>query len=102
MKRPVSWSRDALDDLKDQIAYIARDNPVAARRVAARIRETGDAMADFATGHPGRVPDTYERSVRGLPYILACAIIAKGVEEEIVILRVIHTMRDWREGEWPG
>jgi plasmid stabilization system protein ParE len=38
--RPVQWSRHALDDLKRQIAYIAADNPGAARRIADRIRET--------------------------------------------------------------
>ena len=36
MTRPVQWSRDALDDLKRQIAYIAADNPGAARRIADR------------------------------------------------------------------
>jgi plasmid stabilization system protein ParE len=40
--RPVQWSRHALDDLKRQIAYIAADNPGAARRIADRIRETVD------------------------------------------------------------
>ncbi len=38
MKRRVEWSLAALDDLKAQVAWIARDNPVAARQVAARIR----------------------------------------------------------------
>ena len=101
MKRTVTWSRAALDDLKAQVSYIARDNP-AARRVAATIRKTGDALADFATGHPGRVAETYEKSVSGLPYIIAYAIDVRGDEEVIVVLHVIHTARDWREGEWVG
>lgn len=71
MKRPVIWTRAALGDLRAQIDYIARENPAAARRVAERIRATGAALADFATGHAGRVADTYEKSVRGLPYIIA-------------------------------
>ena len=43
MRRPVEWSRDALDDLKTQIAYIAAENPAAAQRVADRLRAAGAA-----------------------------------------------------------
>ncbi len=102
MKRPVKWSRAALDDLKAQVAYIAHNNPVVARRVAASIRAAGNGLADFATGHPGRVAETYEKSVGGLPYIIAYAIDRSRGGETIVVLHVIHTSRDWREGEWPG
>ena len=100
MKRAVTWSRAALDDLKAQVSYIARDNPAAARRVAANIRATGDGLSDFATGHPGRVAGTYEKSVGGLPYIIAYAIDVRVGGERIVVLHVIHTARDWGEGEW--
>ncbi|WP_254023692.1 type II toxin-antitoxin system RelE/ParE family toxin [Mesorhizobium ventifaucium] len=55
MKRFVTWSREALDDIKQQIALIARDNPAAARRLADRIRDTGRGLGDMATGRPGRV-----------------------------------------------
>ncbi len=102
MKRPVFWSRSALDDLKQQISWIAREDPAAARRVATRIRAAGDNLADFATGHPGRVAGSYEKSVGGLPYVIAYAIDRRAADEVIVVLRVIHTARDWREGEWPG
>lgn len=74
MKRATYWSRAALDDLKQQVAWIARDNPAAARRTAERIRTAGDNLADFATGHAGRVAGTYEKSVSGLPYVVAYAI----------------------------
>ena len=102
MKRQVLWSRAALDDLKAQVSFIARENPAAARRIGQRIRTTGDDFAQFATGHPGRVADTYEKSVRGLPYVLAYAFERRGGAEAVVVLRVIHSARDWREGEWPG
>jgi plasmid stabilization system protein ParE len=101
MKRIVKWSRAALDDLKAQIAWIARDNPAAARRVAASIRATGQSLANFDTGHPGRMAETYEKSVRGLPYIIAYAVDRSGEIEEIVVVHVIHSARDWREGKWP-
>ena len=102
MRRPVIWTRAALGDLNAQIAYIAHENPAAARRVAERIRATGNGLQDFATGHPGRVAGTYEKSVAGLPYIIAYAIDRKDDAETIAVLHVIHAARDWREGEWPG
>ena len=102
MKRPVEWTRAALDELNAQIAYIARENPAAARRVAQRIRATGNALQDFATGHAGRVAGTYEKSVGGLPYIIAYDIELMDGAETIKVLHVIHSARDWPEGEWPG
>ena len=102
MKRPVVWTRAALGDLNAQITYIAHENPAAARRVAERIRATGNGLQDFATGHPGRVAGTYEKSVAGLPYIIAYAIDRNDDAETIAVLHVIHAARDWREGEWPG
>ncbi len=101
MKRPVQWSRDALDDLKMQIAYIAADNPVAARRLVDRIRATGTALGDMATGRTGRVRGTYEKLVTRLPYIIAYAITKQAGHEIISILRVIHTARDWPDEKWP-
>lgn len=102
MKRRVVWSRAALGNLNSQIGYIAQENPAAARRVAKRIRATGAALADFATGHPGRVAETYEKSVRGLPYVIAYAIDRGNSDEAVTVLHVIHQARDWRDGEWPG
>ena len=102
MKRPVRWTRAALDELKAQIAFIAHENPAAARRVAERIRATGTALQDFTTGHAGRVAGTYEKSVAGLPYIIAYAIDRNDDAETIAVLHVIHAARDWRAGEWSG
>lgn len=101
MTREVEWSRDALDDLKDQIAYIAAENPAAAQRVVDRLRATGDALGEMATGRPGRVARTYEKSVTGLRYIIAYTLTQRGDREIVSILRVIHTARDWPNEEWP-
>lgn len=102
MARPVEWSRDALDDLKEQVAYIAADNPVAARKVAARIRTIGNNLGTMATGRPGRVYGTYEQPISDLPYIVAYTIRpVPGRGEVITILRIIHGARDWPAGEWP-
>ena len=95
----VQWSDDALDDLEKQIVHIAKDNPAAARKVAQRIRETGDALSEFATGNPGRVSGTYEKSVHRLPYIIAYALSHN--DAVLTVLRVIHTSRDWQSEDWP-
>ena len=101
MKRSVIWSRDALDDLKVQVAYIAAENPVAAQHIADVISDTAAALSEIPTGRPGRVTDTYEKSVTRLPYIIVYAITGSADGESIAILRVIHTARDWSTGQWP-
>jgi toxin ParE1/3/4 len=101
VKRPVNWSRSALDDLKAQVAHIAAENPAAAQRVFDAIRATASALSDIPTGRPGRVTDTYEKSVTRLPYIIAYAITSSPAGEAIAIVRVIHTARDWPTGQWP-
>ncbi|KGJ12746.1 plasmid stabilization system protein ParE [Paracoccus versutus] len=101
MKRPVTWARAALDDIKEQIAFIAQDNPAAARRVADRLRDTGAALGDMATGRPGRVTGSYEKSVSRLPYIIAYELRPVAGRESVVILRVIHTSRDWADEDRP-
>lgn len=101
MKRPVAWARAALDDIKEQIAFIAQDNPAAARRVADRLRDTGAALGDMPTGRPGRVTGSYEKSVSRLPYIIAYELRPVAGRESIVILGIIHTLRDWADEDWP-
>lgn len=101
MIRPVLWSRDALDDLKKQLVYIAADDPIAASRVVVRLRKAAAELEDFATGRPGRVAGTYEKSVTSLPYIIAYEIISRDAGEVVAILRVIHTARDWPQETWP-
>ncbi len=102
MTRPVLWSRDALDDLKKRLIYIAADDPIAASRVVDRLRKAAAQLEDFATGRPGRVAGTYEKSVTGLPYIIAYEIVTRDAGEAVAIVRVIHTARDWPEETWPS
>jgi len=101
VSRPVFWSRDALEELKDIGRVIARDNANAARNVARKIRKTVANLGVRPIGRRGRVSSTYEMSVSGLPYVLAYAIETLVGEERIVILRVIHTARNWPDESWP-
>jgi plasmid stabilization system protein ParE len=102
MRRRVVWSETARAEYLAIIRFVAERNPDAAARVADRIEEAGVSLGEFATGRPGRVKDTYEKVVTGLPYILAYEIdpLPEG-GEMVAILHVIHGARDWSEGQWP-
>ncbi len=56
----------------------------------------------MATGRPGRVTGTYEKPLARLPYIIAYELRPIAGRESIVILRVLHTSRDWPPEEWPN
>ena len=97
--RRVVWANSARADFLAILRHVAADDPDAAERVLAAIQQTGNGLAEYATGHPGRVGGTYEKSVARLPYIIAYAL--NDGEAELTILRVIHTSRNWEVGEWP-
>ena len=97
MTRDVVWSRDALEDVKAHLAFIAADNPVAARRVADALRDAAAALGLAPTGLPGRVAGVYEKSVAKVPYVIAYTI----GWEMLAVVRVIHTACDWPQGQWP-
>ncbi|TWF56508.1 type II toxin-antitoxin system RelE/ParE family toxin [Neorhizobium alkalisoli] len=101
MTAKLQWSRDALEDFKRQIGYIAEHNPESARDVAKRVDECALRLSVHSTGRPGRVAGTLEKSVAGLPYILAYNISATDRGSVLTVLRLIHTSRDWRKGQWP-
>jgi toxin ParE1/3/4 len=102
LKRTVLWSENAINDLNESIAYLAARNPIAARKVHAEINKAAKGLGAAATGRPGRVNGTYEKSVTGRPYIIAYALFPlSGANEGVAILHVIHTARDWPEGGWP-
>ena len=72
-----------------------------ARSVAERIGAAAALLGERAVGRPGRVGGSYEKSVNGLPYVIAyCMEVAEG-RETLFILRVIHTARQWPREEWP-
>lgn len=99
--RPVVWSDDARRDYLEILRFIARDNPAAAENVVAAIDRAATSLGRTPTGRPGRVAGIYEKSVTGLPYIIAYAITAKADQDWVVILRVIHTARHWPPDSWP-
>lgn len=88
----LKWHRRARQDLGKVRAYIARENPAAAAKVAQRILDAVAQLPDSpALGRPGRVLNTRELVVTGTPYLLPYTVVG----EEIVILRVLHGAQQW-------
>lgn len=90
----LRWLGAALADLRAIKAYIAEENPDAARRVIASIRsETGILINQPAIGRAGRVSDTRELVISQYPYIVAY----REQGGDVHILAVVHTSRRWPE-----
>ncbi len=86
----VRWLRKALRNLDDEAAYIAIDDPVAARIVVEQVIEAVAMLAGQpGLGRPGRVPGTRELVVRNTRYIVPYRVRGDNVE----LLRVFHTSR---------
>ncbi len=89
---PVRWTRPALRHLQDIGLHIARDDPRAALSVVTRIRAAPDRLGTLPrAGREGRVANTRELVVVGLPYIVVYRIDAQAV----TVLAVMHTARLW-------
>lgn len=100
--RRIVWSEEAHADLLKLLARIQPDNPGAARRVADAIDTAVRSLAERNIGRRGRVEGTFEKTVVGLPYVVAYAIeVGASGSERVAILRVIHTSRQWLPGTWP-
>lgn len=90
----VRWLRRALKNLNEEAAYIARDDPQAAARIAERIESSVERLKNHpASGRPGRVPGTRELVVTGTPYIIPYRVRGETVE----ILCIFHGARKWPE-----
>jgi len=88
----IRWSPTAASDLKSIREYISRDNPTAARKVAARIKEAVNRLIDFPlSGRAGRVLGTRELVIPGTSYIAAYTVH----EDKIEIAAVLHGKQDW-------
>jgi addiction module RelE/StbE family toxin len=80
-----------LDDIKERIAG---DNPAAAARMVARIRDAVSHLARFpASGRPGRVVGTRELVIAGTPYIVPYRVKGDAVQ----IITILHGAQRWPE-----
>ena len=90
----VVWSETALRGLREIRGFITEHNPKAARQTAIAIKAAANRLVEFpASGRPGRVGDTRELVVPGLPFILPYTVEA----DAVVILAALHEARKWPE-----
>jgi addiction module RelE/StbE family toxin len=86
----IEWLRTALQNLDDEAAYIAQDNPQAAADVVKAIVADIEQLARFpGMGREGRVAGTREWAMPNLPYIIPYRV--RG--DRLQILRIFHTRR---------
>ncbi|MCB9554171.1 MAG: type II toxin-antitoxin system RelE/ParE family toxin [bacterium] len=87
----LRWSREAIDALRAARAWIAAEDPAAAKRVATRLLAGADRLSAFPRlGRAGRVASTRELVVADTPFILIYRIEA----DTITIVAVLHHARD--------
>jgi len=86
----LRWDARALKDIEAIYAYIADDDPAAAKRIVERIEESiGRLLIIPMSGRPGIVKGTRLLAVPGVPYIVVHRIRGEIVD----ILAVLHTAR---------
>lgn len=88
----VKWLQRALQNLDDEAAYIAQENPQAANALVSHVINAVNQLGSFPNlGRAGRVFGTRELVITDFPYIIPYRVKADVVQ----ILRVFHTSRKW-------
>ena len=89
----IAWSPEAIEDLASLRAYIAEDNPAAARQVVLDIIQNVEQLLpdNPNIGRAGRVPGTREFVIPRTPYIVPYRFQRNTIQ----ILRVYHGARRW-------
>jgi toxin ParE1/3/4 len=88
----IVWSPRAIEHLAHLRAYIARDNPRAANRIASALLEAVERLAELPNlGRPGRVAGTRELVGPGTPYVIPYRLRADGLE----VIAVFHERQKW-------
>ena len=90
----IVWTEEAVEHLEAIVTYVSVYDPAAAKRLAQRLIELGDSLAEFP--HRGRDSGDGRREMTSVwPYILRYRVEG----ETVFILRIRHGARDWAEGE---
>ena len=88
----VVWSPRAIEHLAHLRAYIARDNPKAANRIASTLVDAVERLAELPSlGRPGRVAGTRELVVSGTPYVIPYRVRGDRLE----VIAVFHSRQKW-------
>ena len=88
----VTWSPRARGELDAQYHYVARDQPAAAARIAARIVAATDRLAAYPLYGRAAPWDLRHRlrelPVAGTPFVVLYTIDTPA--DEVIIVRVVH------------
>ena len=88
----IRYTRLALANLEDARHYIAKENPSAARRIAATIQRAIAELGQFPElGRPGRVLSTRELVIAGTPFV----VVYRYAEHTVQILAILHERQAW-------
>jgi toxin ParE1/3/4 len=88
----IVWSPRAIEHLAHLRAYIARDNPKAANRIANALLEAVERLAELPNlGRPSRVAGTRELVVSSTPYVIPYRLRADRLE----VIAVFHARQKW-------
>lgn len=88
----IVWSPRAIQHLAHLRAYLARDNPKAASRIAGALLEAVERLAALPNlGRPGRVAGTRELVVPGTPYVISYRLRGDRLE----VIAVFHVRQKW-------
>jgi toxin ParE1/3/4 len=88
----IVWSPRAIEHLAHLRSFISRDNPQAAQRIAARLLEAVERVAEVPNlGRPGRVAGTRELVVAGTPYVIPYRVRSDRLE----VIAVFHSRQKW-------
>ncbi len=98
MIRKIEWSPAASTEFHRHLRYIANKSPSASRLVKERVQAAVERLSGFQTGRKGRVDVTNEVYVSKTSLIIVYDFELDG---SLTILRVIHTSRDFKPGEFP-
>jgi len=90
----IVWSPRAVRHLTAVGDFIAKDSPEAAQRVAVRILEAIELLADQPhIGRPGRIVGIRELVISGTPYIIPYRVRSNRLE----LIAVFHGRQKWPE-----
>ncbi|MEI9992278.1 MAG: type II toxin-antitoxin system RelE/ParE family toxin [Rhizomicrobium sp.] len=89
----VAWAPEAVYDIGEAWAFIARDSEVAADRIVTRLTTAAERLDRFPRlGRPGPETGTRQFFVAKTPFKLIYRIKLDG---EVELLRVYHTSQMW-------
>jgi plasmid stabilization system protein ParE len=89
--KPIIWSPSAATDFEELLAYIAAQNPQAAKLVQGRVLKAIDLLETFQFGLAGPIPGTYRHYIPKTSYFVVYRNLPKTVE----IAAFCHASTDW-------